>query len=279
MKIRAMAGAAGLAAVLSLTTPALASTYTLEDANSTAVWNDGSNGSTAQFTWTVDGVDQVFDQDFFFRIGDTDAEARVGTLDIDFAGVSNTNSDAGDDVLTFEFSSSAGLHIDISYKLRGGIGGSGVSDLAETITITNLTGASIDLSFFQYVDFDLGATISDDRARLLNNNTIRQWDAGHNVAETVVTPGADEHEIDFFSNTLTKLTDNDADDLDSANLSLGPGDVTWAFQWDRTLQNNASFQISKDKRFSIVPLPPAALAGLGLLGLLGVARMRRRKQI
>lgn len=56
------------------------------------------------------------------------------------------------------------------------------------------------------------------------------------------------------------------------SLALGPGNVTWAYQWDTTIQPGSTFIISKDKRLSgITPIPEPgtavllATAGLGLL--------------
>jgi hypothetical protein len=95
------------------------------------------------------------------------------------------------------------------------------------------------------------------------------------------------------------LTDGDADDLaagdpdgfshgvfqDTGNF-VGPGDVTWAYQWIVVLDPGESFLISKDKRITggtpdrgpFVP-EPASLAiwgGLSVLGLVFGNRFRRK---
>jgi hypothetical protein len=77
MDMKRMAGVAALGALLALTTPAMATTWSLSDANSSAQFDDG--GTVGQFTWVVDGTDQVYDQDFWYRVGSTGGESRVGT--------------------------------------------------------------------------------------------------------------------------------------------------------------------------------------------------------
>ena len=55
-------------------------------------------------------------------------------------------------------------------------------------------------------------------------------------------------------------------------LTAGPGDVTWALEWDKdSLAGGNSFSVSVDNNISAVPVPPSllllgsGLAGLGLL--------------
>ena len=48
-----------------------------------------------------------------------------------------------------------------------------------------------------------------------------------------------------------------ATDLDTTFSPLGPTDVTRAAQWDIVLAPGTSFEISKDKNVSAVPLPAA----------------------
>jgi hypothetical protein len=175
-----------------------------------------------------------------------------------------------------------GLTVSIIYTLVGGTGGSGNSDVAETISVKNTSGSAMDLHFFQYADFDLGGTSSDDRLAFSNANAVRQRDLGGTLAlsETVATPAPDHHAGDTFPNLYNSFFDTlptTLNDLPAIGGGSLDGDVTWGFQWDRNLANNASFLISKDKNLSAVPEPATlVLLGAGLLGT-EAARRRRRK--
>jgi hypothetical protein len=39
---------------------------------------------------------------------------------------------------------------------------------------------------------------------------------------------------------------------------VGPGDMTWAYQWDVVINPGDTFQISKDKNLSAIPVPEPA---------------------
>ncbi len=161
------------------------------------------------------------------------------------------------------------MQIETIFTLRGGTDGSGRSDLAEQIVIRNLGTSTLSLSFFQFVDFDLGGDFADDTGEIINGNTVRQSDDDFSISETVVTPQPALFQVDDQSVLSGLLNDDAIDDLSGQSSYVG--DVAWAFQWDITLEAGQTFIISKDK--SIVPAPGslALLAGAGLI----TARRRR----
>ena len=79
-------------------------------------------------------------------------------------------------------------------------------------------------------------------------------------------------------NTVPGYTLNDPNTNTSSSI-VGPGDVTWAYEWDRTISPGSTFLISKDKALTGVPQVPEpsalALALAGLFALSGVAAQRR----
>jgi hypothetical protein len=221
--------------------------------------------------WYVDGTYQLFQQGFWW--GDATQEYRLGNS---FTGQTLLAPNSG----RF-FYQTPGFYAELTYTLYGGAGGSGMSDVAESIYIRNTSGSSIDLRFFQYSDFDLGGTAWDDTVWFPNTNTVRQGDGVGSVmlSETVVTPAADRWEGKLYSWTQTKLDDAGYYDLDNTPAIGGGsvyGDATWAYQWNRTLAPDATFLASKNKRLEPVP-EPATLLLLGLvLGAAGIARWRKK---
>ncbi len=243
--------------------------FTLEDRNSSATF-DVNNG---QISWDVDGTSQLFAQEFYFRRATDQSEVLLSSANLSLDGVfaSDTNPFRDDsiDTLAQLFSDDNGLQIETVFSLRGGTDGSGRSDLAEQIIIRNLSNETMSLSFFQFVDFDLGGDFSDDSGEIINGNTVRQSDDEYSISETVVTPQPTIFQVGDSASMTAMFNDGNADDLDG-NASW-QGDVAWAFQWNITLEAGESFLISKDK--SIVPTP-GSFALMGLAGLVATARRR-----
>lgn len=243
--------------------------YTLEDRNSSASF-DLTSG---QISWDVDGVSQLFAQEFYFRRATDQNEVLLSADNLSFDGIQLTDTnpfrDDRDDAIAQLFSDDNGLQIETIFSLRGGTDGSGRSDLAEQIVIRNLGQTSMSLTFFQFVDFDLGGDIDDDFGQIVNGNTVAQSDDGYYLSETVVTPQPTIFQVGDATTMSAMLNDNAIDNLDGTDSYSG--DVAWAFQWDITIAAGQSFIISKDK--SIVPAPGA----LALMAIAGLTVTNRRR--
>jgi hypothetical protein len=225
----------------------------------------------------VDGQDQMNQQAFWFRVGNT-AEQSLHSLPIAFEMATNTNFDPNLDTLFVRYLG-AGFRADVRYALDGGAPASGSSDMSEQISITNTSGAPLDFHFFQYSDFDVSNTAGDDTAAFTNANAVQQYDGGLRLTETVVTPAASHREIDTFPNTLNKLTDGVAStlsDTPAVGVPFGPGNLAWAYQWDFTVPVGGSVQINKHKNLNARLVPePGTMGLLALAGLLAVSGSRR----
>lgn len=247
-----------------------AQTFTLSDLNSTAEFDTASG----QVSWLVDGVEQIFDQSFWFRRAGDAREFRVNDVNLSLDGVftqdTNPFRDTDDDAFGQLYSDGAGLQIETIFTLRGGNNGSGRADLGEQIILRNTSNTAISLSFFQFVDFDLGGDFADDSAQIINGNTVQQSDNDFFVSETVVSPAPTLFQVSNQFDIASALSDSDIDNLDGS-ATFGPGDAGWAFQWDITIAAGDSFIISKDK--SIVPTP----GSIALLSIAGLAATRRRR--
>ncbi len=258
-----------LSAYIASTALAGSPQYTLSDRNSSATFDTDSG----QISWDVDGTPQLFAQEFYFRRSTDQNELRLDstnlTLDGIFAIDTNPYRDTANDALSQRFTGNDGLQIETIFTLRGGTDGSGRSDLAEQIVIRNLSQSTMSLSFFQYVDFDLGGDAGDDFGQILGGNTIRQNDNEFFISETVVTPQPTIFQVGDADTLSAMLNDNSIDTLDGTDS--WQGNVAWAFQWDITLAAGQSYIISKDK--SIVPSP----GSIALMGLAGLVLNRRKR--
>lgn len=240
---------------------------TLTSGNSTAFIQTGS--SSGMSNWTVDNVNQLFQQWFWVREGSRGGETALN----DISAVTAAQYAPGIANLTY---ANASYSVSVTYTLTGGAAGTHTSDIAESINITNKTTSVLDFHFFQYSDFDLNGVTTDQTATMVNANTVQQSSGGLIMNETVATPAPTHHEMGLYPTTLTSLGDANPTTLNDAN-SAGPGDATWAFQWDASIAGNGSLIISKDKRLSSVVPEPASILGLGTVLFLIGAKLRRKR--
>jgi hypothetical protein len=251
--------------------------FTLLDDNSTAHFSTGAQVNND--AWVVDGISQLHSQAFWFRLGDDPEQSIHTALVIGTEGTSDLNFDGNPDALFVRYlDPSNRFKIETRYTLDGGAPGSNSSDLGEQITITSTSATPLNFHFYQYADFDLRSTPGGDTVVFTNPNGVRQSQGPGEVSETVLTPVASHREVAFFPATLNALNDGSPTVLSDTNGPIGPGNVTWANEWDFLLQPNSSFGISKDKRLAgvaEVPEPTGLLLSL-TAGLLLVAHRKRR---
>ena len=275
MRAWACGAALSLAAVPAVTQ---ATIVTLTDRNSSASFNlDNDLGSAGQQTWFVDGgVDQIKQQWFWYRVGPTGGESRIDTISPSLSIPSNGDFDPGNESLAVQYQN-AQLRVTITYELTGGLPGSGVADLGELIAIDNLSGAPLDLHFFQYVDFDLNGTAGNDSGQLTGApvNTASQSDPNATATEEVTTPAPSQYQIGSAATLSAALNDGSPTNAGTIAGPVGPGDVAWLFQWDQVIPANGSLLISKDKGLVVV-VPEPATASLLALGATGLLLRRRR---
>jgi PEP-CTERM motif len=280
LRLLVLTGITSLVTGLALAPTARAVPFQLIDGNS-VVGGDTMNTFDPQTvtSWVVDGVDQLYQQGFWYRVGATQ-ESKVSTLPVLLEGTTDTNFDLLDDTLFVRYGG-AGFDLEVRLTLDGGAVGSGASDLGEQISITNTGLSPLDFHFFQYTDFDLLGSSSGDEAVFMNANAVQQYEGLANLTETVVTPSASHRQIDFYPTILNSLNDGVATTLSDTppiGTILGPGDMTWAFQWDVLISPGATFQISKDKNLLVtVPVPEPSTISLAALGLLSLVSVCRRQ--
>jgi hypothetical protein len=259
---------------------ARAGLVTLTDSNSTVLIDPASQDGVK--SWTVDGVNQLYQQWFWYRVGDSGGQSSIDAISNPVVISTPGFTDRVD--ITYQ---NAQIKVGLELNLTGGSAGSGASDLSETIKITNVGTQSMPLRFFQYSDFDLDGRYPGDVVNITTDPTTgqaiaaRQTGPGKSaISESVVAPFADRWEANMYSYTLDSLNGGLPYNLNNQS-NYGPGDATWAFQWDRTLAPGTSLIISKDLNLSAVsavPEPSSLVTGSTALLFLGLARFLRRRR-
>jgi len=260
-----------------LVSPVSAQIFGVTNGNSFALINASSQ--SGMFNWSVDGVNQLYQQWFWYRIGNKGGESSIDKLG------APTISSAGPGLLSATYANSK-LSVEVDYALHGGAAGSGNADMAETITLRNLTANPLNLHFYQYSDFDLLGNPGNDHVELIghtgNYTGALQWEGdpnNHQFAAHLTVTGANHAEATFWSALLNEMIDSKPTTLaDTAGVVGSGGDVDCAFEWDLSLGAGGSITLNVDKNLTLpgtlVPEPSigALLAG----GLTGVAIWRRR---
>jgi len=249
-----------------------AQSQTLTDNNSVEPINP--NSQAGMFNWYVDGQNQLNQQWFWYRIGNT-PEQSIDTISAPLIA----RPDAKTAYITYGVPL---FSVEVDYVLTGQSPSSGQADVRESIRIHNFGAAPLDFHFFQYSDFDLNNQPGGDTVALGTDLSGRFNEAlqtkgplsSSTLTETDVTPGANHGETAFYNATLVKLNNGSADNLNDNAGPTGPGDVTWALQWDFSIAAGGDALISKQK-FLQVP-EPSALALISLAAV-GYALQRRRQ--
>ena len=254
-----------------LTSASRAATVTLTDNGATAAINlDGAAGGnpTGMYEWTVTGLggnaNQLHQQWFWYSIDGGPAHP-IETIS------AATIQSQTQNYLAATYSNCA-VSVTIAYSLTGG--GFGQADIAEGITLHNGCGTNMMFHFYQYSDFNLlnsapGDTVSMDKGFVI------QYKGDTQIQETIVQPLASHFEAnttDALNNTLNKLNGGTTPLLND-NTDIGPGDATWAYQWDFAALTDATIQ--KDKLLDVTLVPEPSV--LALLSVGATALMLRRR--
>ncbi len=250
----------------------------LSDGNSQATINlgqPGAGGTLGMNSWTINGQNQLAQQWFWMGVGSA-AQAPINSLgSLSYSSTPN--------FLTATYSAQNQFSIRIDYLLSGGLTGGNdwTSDITENISIVNNSSVAQTYHFFQYSDFNLLGSGANDTVHISSTPPPpTYWRAiqtagGTALSETVDSPYANHAEAALVGATLARLNSGAPITLND-NLDAGPGNVTWAFQWDFTLAPGQSYDVLKDKRLSVAPIPEPTTLSLLALGLLGLALRRQR---
>ena len=240
----------------------------LTEENSTI--NIVTNSQAGMNSWTIDGKNILDQQWFWYRVGSSGGQSSLDTLPATYTLVDPSDLNASFTGSTFVVSA--------TLSLSGSPSGDGTSDLSIQFKVKNTSGSPITFHFFEYSNFVLGGP-PGDTVQFVNSNAVSQAGNLGSVFENAAATGGSgfsapmEHEANVTFNTLNNLNSGSPYTLNNAT-NAGPGDVTWAFEWDLPIAAGASSQFSKN--ISVVVPEPSTVMLVGL-GMISALTLRRRK--
>jgi len=243
--------------------------YTLSQNDSVVQINAGTQQGV--YNWSVDGVNQLAQQWFWYRVGSAGPESSIDTI----SAASETSSGANKATLTYANST---ISVKTAYSLLAP--GNGTATLSEQITLMNTSGASQVFHFFQYSDFDLGGVTGGQSVQFYNNGSssyyeVIQTGASGSTTETANAPGASTSEVQAGTDgTLLGLLNDASPTTLNNTLFAGPGNANYAYEWDVTLAPGTSLLISK-----LMAVPEPSSMALIASGVLALAWLRRRRAV
>lgn len=258
---------------------ALGQNVTLTDGGSSASINlGGGTGLNGMNNWSVNGQNQLNQQWFWYSFGGGVAQQvnSIGT-----PTVTTYNGSSGINEVTSVYQN-ATLSISIDYYLQGGGVGTGNANITESIMVVNKSGTAQNLNFFQYSNFNLLGGAGHDTVQIFGGpgayNSVRQSNGSTAISESVTAPSSLYAEAAPIGQTLNEL--NNTSDLTlNGTTTAGPGDVTWALQWNQELAaNGGEFDLTKGKSLAIGVVPEPSSIALISLGGIAMGWVLRRKQ-
>ena len=216
--------------------------------------------------WTVDHVSHLYEGAFYYRLPG-EAAQPVSALTLDWRQQVAANR------FHYQYASPDGFNIDVFYTLAGGSMGSGHGELEVDLSVTNFTGAAIDLTVFSYFDFDVGGQASNDGVTGGTEGlTIRS--GIHEVFLTSSPPGS-RFQVEAYPVLKTGFEEGFFTELlTNTGTPFGPGDAQVAIQHDLAgipSSGNAGFTVTA----VAIPEPAAAAALAGCVAA-GLLLWRRR---
>ncbi len=256
-----------LAISLACSQPAFALS-TINNGNNASVSFD-FNSSAGMNSWLIDSVNQASQQSFWYRVGSSGPQLDLTTISAPIITMQ------GPRAVTAIYSN-AQYEVKLSYTLSLGSVGSQKAQLAEAISLINTGTSDLDFHFFMYSDLVLGGASQIGTQNVLLGTTggtsTSVQTFGSPGSNTVSVIGAASHtEAALYGQTYNNLTTVNGYTLDDSTTA-GPGNATWAWEWDYTIGGGASKILSITDTINVPE--PSALAFLLLGG--GFMALKRR---
>jgi hypothetical protein len=280
----ASAAVLGLAAMVMGASSAKADVVSLTATpGAAATMNTGNTGTQGVNSLTVNGVQNVKDQWFYFRVG-TGPGAFAPISSLTQMSINKPISQGGTEpnnqvLVTYSgsYAPPAGGTVPFTISALYSLGAStNGASLAQTVTVNDTSStAALPISIIEYNDYDLNGSAANDSVAITGGNTATQTKSGSTViaAEINSTPPPTEFQAALSPTLQTAITSPTFTTLNGTSTT-GPGDASFGFEWDTTVAAAGSYIISKTSTLSNVPEPASGMLVLGGMSLFGLRRRR-----
>ena len=238
--------------------------------------------------WTIDGVNQLNQQWFYYSVGsgpvysiDTIAPWSTPTI--------TTNIGKTQITLSETYANST-IRVGTTYILGSSPVGSGKATLTQTLTINNPSATTAQVfHFYQYSDFDLGGVSGGQNVQFTSKGSGQQYQVVQTASTGITLTGlvtgvsggsSVQYEVQAgtYDGTQFGLGNGNSAPLLNNTLTAGPDNVVYAYEWDATLAAGGSIIISEIE--TVVPEPSSvALVASGMLALALLYRRRRADSV
>ncbi|MGH0031174.1 MAG: PEP-CTERM sorting domain-containing protein [Myxococcota bacterium] len=247
--------ALAFAALLGLALPA--GSATINDGTASLTVSDTHGGAT---DYVLGGTDHLFQADFYFRTGSMTAEEMMTGVNSTYV---NSVSASGLEITV------TGSTSEFDFTLIYGLDGAG--RMTPSLDITNTSGSQLDITVFNYQDWDVNGTAGGDSIIWNGFDFVISQGATSIQVTPAQTPTAVA--ASGWPTLRNSLRDGSATTLtDGAGLPFGPGDGTLAAQHDLSIADGDTGSV-------IYTVPEPSTGAMGLLGLAGLAWASRRRPL
>jgi hypothetical protein len=210
----------------------------------------------------------MFEEWFWLRLNNDTSESSLDSVPLFSSNVSGNQ-------IRLLYANSL-VSVGITYTLVGGSPLQPVSHLTEDIAIGNPSAGSVSIAFFSETDLDMAGSGANDSI-VGDAAGVNQF-ADIYLAHVTGTPQPDAFQISPFPDIFVSLTDTSVTNLNNSGSPFGPGDGSFAYQWNLLLAGHSSQSLQIEKDIEITPEPsnlPLVAAGTG--GLLALSRKWLRR--